>query len=366
VLACLFRFPFAESEERTGLSRFLFEGRRLDVVLPALLLVYVIVAGTAAKAMSGLWDGWAVLLVAVVPTILCFVFSPRPVRFALGMAVLLAAAQSGRMYRGEILDQERTFFGVHRVTRDPGNSVNILYHGSTVHGVQSLDPARAMVPLGYYHPSGPSGSVVQAMSARPDKRNIAMVGAGTGALAALAAPHQHVTLFEIDPAVIRIATDPRYFTYLENSPAEIETVIGDGRISLSRSTRLYDLIVLDAFSSGTIPLHLLTEEAFDLYLERLAPGGILLFHISNRHLALAPVLAAHARDRQMAAFEWIDVRDDEAVEQGIFGSQWIMLARDVSDVSWVPLGGWHPLAEAGLRRTWTDDFSDLLSVQKWN
>jgi protein-L-isoaspartate O-methyltransferase len=365
VLACLFRLPFgaAGGEGRQGI---LFQGRALDWALPAVLLLYVFAASTGTRAVEGLYDGITVTLVAVVPTVLCFLFSPRPLRFALGIAVLLGAAESGQMYRGEILLQERTFFGVHRVARNPGNSVNTLYHGSTVHGVQSLDPARATEPLGYYHPSGPSGSVVQAMSTQPDKRNVALVGAGTGALAVLAGAHQHVSLYEIDPEVVWIATESGFFTYLANTRATWETVVGDGRLSLSRSSTVYDLIVLDAFSSGTIPLHLLTREAFDLYMDRLAPGGILLFHISNRHLALAPVLAAHARDRGLAAFEWIDVRDDDDLERGIFGSQWVMLTRDARDLAYVPRGGWHPLAAEPNRRTWTDDFSDLLSVQKWN
>lgn len=366
VLACLFRLPFTGSGNVTGPSRFIFGGRVLDVALPAVLLLYLLAASAGTRAAENLPDGYTVLLVAVVPTILCFVFSPRPLRFALGMAVLLGAAESGQMYRGDILLQERTFFGVHRISRDPGNSVNILYHGSTVHGVQSLDPARAREPLGYYHPSGPSGSLVQAMATQADKHNIALVGAGTGALAVLAAPHQHVTLFEIDPAVVRIATESEYFTYLANTRASYETVVGDGRISLAQTDTRFDLIVLDAFSSGTIPLHLLTEEAFDLYMDRLAEGGILLFHISNRHLALAPVLGAHARDRGLASYEWVDVREDDAVEQGIFGSHWVLLTRDPQDLAYIPQAGWRPLAHPGDTRTWTDDFSDLLSVQKWN
>jgi protein-L-isoaspartate O-methyltransferase len=366
VLACLFRLPFAGSSERAGRLRFLFQGRGLDWALPGLLLVYIMAASAGTRAIENMPDGLTVVFVAVVPTLACFVFSPRPLRFALGMAVLLGAAESGQMYRGEILLQERTFFGVHRVSRDPDNTVNILYHGSTVHGVQSLDPARAREPLGYYHPTGPSGSLVQAMATQPDKTDIALVGAGTGALAVLAAPHQHVTLYEIDPAVVHIATESGFFTYLANTRASYETVVGDGRISLAQTERRFDLIVLDAFSSGTIPLHLLTREAFDLYMDKLKDRGILLFHISNRHLALGPILAAHARDRRLVAYEWIDVRDDDAVEQGIFGSQWVLLTRDPQDLAYIARAGWQPLAEAGDRRTWTDDFSDLLSVQKWN
>ncbi|MDH3206906.1 MAG: fused MFS/spermidine synthase [Gemmatimonadota bacterium] len=366
VLACLLRIPFAPPGELKGPSRFLFKGRALDVVLPALLLLYVVLASAGTRAIEDMPDGITVVLVAVVPTIIAFVFSPRPLRFALGMAVLLGAAESGQMYRGQILHQERTFFGVHRVSRDPDNTVNILYHGSTVHGVQSLDPSRAREPLGYYHPSGPSGSLVQAIATQPDKTDIALVGAGTGALAVLAAPHQHVTLYEIDPAVVRLASESGFFTYLANTEASYDIVVGDGRLALSESSTRFDLIVLDAFSSGTIPLHLLTEEAFDLYLDRLKDGGILLFHISNRHLELAPVLAAHARDRNLASYEWVDVRDDEAVERGIFGSHWVLLTRDPQDLAFVAQAGWRSLAHPGDTRTWTDDFSDLLSVQRWN
>jgi hypothetical protein len=143
-------------------------------------------------------------------------------------------------------------------------------------------------------------------------------------------------------------------------------VIGDGRIELERATTRFDLIVLDAFSSGTIPIHLLTQEAFELYLERLTPGGALLFHISNRHLELAPVLGAHARDFGLVALEWIDVRDDDDVERGIFGSHWVLIAPPHEGLAYIPQAGWRPLAIPRDTRAWTDDFSDLLSVHRWN
>jgi hypothetical protein len=364
-LACLFRLPLAGPSTLSRLGRVLHTGRRLDVALPALLALYIAGAVSVARALETFSAGAMVTLVAVIPSILVFTFSPRPLRFALGLAVLLAAAESGQLYRGALLYADRTFFGVHRVVRDPENTVTVLYHGSTVHGVESMDPGRAGEPLAYYHRSGPAGSLVSAFAARPDKRHLALVGAGTGALAALAGPHQRVTLYEIDPRVVWIAEESGFFTFLARSRAQHETVIGDGRIMLARSTDGYDLVVLDAFSSGTIPLHLLTREAFELYLDRLAPGGALLFHISNRHLELAPVLAAHARDLGLSAWEWIDARSDEDVERGIFGSHWVLMAPSQASLGWVPLGGWRPLALPEATRAWTDDFSDLLSVQRW-
>jgi protein-L-isoaspartate O-methyltransferase len=365
-LACMFRIPFLAPGSDKGLARFLHHGKKLDLVLPAILALYLLTAVGAARAIGNFPDGAMVLLVAVLPTIVVFTFSPRPVRFALGLAVLLAAAESGQMYRGEILHTDRTFFGVHRVTRDPDNTVTVLYHGSTVHGVQSVDRARATEPLAYYHPTGPAGSVVSAFARRPEKRELALVGAGTGALAVLAGAHQRVTLYEIDPEVAWIADESGFFTYLDHARASHEWVIGDGRIELERATTRFDLIVLDAFSSGTIPIHLLTHEAFELYLERLTPGGALLFHISNRHLELAPVLGAHARDFGLAALEWIDVRDDDDVERGIFGSHWVLIAPPHEGLAYIPQAGWRPLAIPRDTRAWTDDFSDLLSVQTWN
>ncbi len=365
-LACLLRLPISGDGKATGLGRFVYGGRALDVALPAALALYVVVVASSARAIDSVPDGVTMILVAVIPAIACFVFAPRPLRFALGLAVLLASAESGQMDRGDTLHAERTFFGVYRVSRDPGGRVNILYHGSTVHGAQSVDPALAREPLAYYHPTGPAGRVMLALAEQPEKRNIALVGTGTGALAVLAAPHQHVTLYEIDPAVVRIAEDSGYFTYLANTRASHETVVGDGRIALSQTSTRFDLIVLDAFSSGTVPVHLLTREAFRLYLDRLEPGGVLLFHISNRHLDLAPVLGAHARDLALLAFESVDVREDEDVERGIFGSHWVLIARTPGDLGYIPFVGWTPLLTPPQTRAWTDDFSNLLSVQRWN
>ncbi|HSH75422.1 MAG TPA: fused MFS/spermidine synthase [Longimicrobiales bacterium] len=365
-LSCLFRVPFGSPRGKAAMSRWLFEGKTFDLVLPALLALYMVSVVGVARSIGEIPDGIMVLLVVVLPTIVVFTFSPRPVRFALGLSVLLAAAQSGQMYRGSVLHTDRTFFGVHRVTRDPGNTVTVLYHGSTVHGVQSVDPARAAEPLGYYHPTGPAGSLTRAFAEQPEKRSMAIVGAGTGALTVLAGAHQHVTLYEIDPEVVWLAEESGLFTYLENASATHETVIADGRIALQQTTRRFDLIVLDAFSSGMIPTHLLTREAFDLYLERLTSGGALLFHISNRHLALERVLGSHARDLGLAAWEWLDVRSDEDIERGIFGSHWVLLGPTQESLGYVPLAGWRPLPLPPETRAWTDDFSDLLSVQRWN
>ena len=172
-----------------------------------------------------------------------------------------------------------------------------------------------------------------------------------------------MVLYEIDPTVIEIAEDPRYFSFLKEARASYETVIADGRIALEETDRQFDLIVLDAFTGGSIPVHLMTREAVQLYLERLRPRGALLFHVSNRHLALAPVLAGHARDLGLYAYERVDARAD--MEEGIFGSHWVILVRSPEDLAGIPDQGWGQLRAGPDAPSWTDDFSNLLTVQRW-
>jgi hypothetical protein len=372
VLACLFRLPMSAGGGRdpAGATRYLYRGRSLDFAAPALLAAYMVLGELGLDAISSIPDGVYVILLVVLPTLACFLFSPRPLRFAIGAAVLLTFAQAGLAYRGDVLLTERTFFGVYRVSSDPANTVNIFYHGPTAHGVQSRDPALAGEPLAYYHRTGPAGGIVSAVAMREDKRHIALVGAGTGALTALAGPHQHVTLYEIDPVVMEIAEDPRFFTFLRDARASHEAVVGDGRIELQRTTERYDLMVLDAFTSGSIPIHLLTREAVELYLERLRPGGFLLFHISNRHLNLAPVLARHAADLGLVAYQNADARGagstGPGLEQHVFASHWVVLARSAGDLAYIPDAGWSALSASLDAPLWTDDFSNLLSVLRWD
>jgi len=358
-LAALLRIPMRRGTVRAPSGR----TRILDFVVPAALAVYLLLGDRFIAPIEAMPDGVVVLLLALVPTIFVFTLSPRPLRFALALSMLFVFAQSGRMYRGDVLHQERTFFGVYRVTSDPDGTFNMLYHGATAHGIQSLDPERSGEPLAYYHRSGPAGGIVAALAQRNDKRDIALVGAGTGALTALAAPHQRVTLYEIDPAVIEIAEDPRFFTFLKDAQASYETVIGDGRIELAESDRRFDLIVLDAFTAGSIPVHLMTREAVQLYFDRLRPGGALLFHVSNRHLALAPVLAGHVRDLSLVGYENVDARVD--IEDGVLGSHWVILVREVADLAGIPDTGWRELRVPSDAPSWTDDFSNLLTVQRW-
>src|SRR5262249_21441939 len=214
-----------------------------------------------------------------------------------------------------------------------------------------------------YHPSGPIGQVFRAAGARFE--NVAVLGLGTGALACYAERRDDWTFYEIDPLVERIARDPRYFTYLQNSRGTLKVVLGDGRLSLQQAApAAYDLIVLDAFSSDAIPVHLLTKEALQLYLSRLRSGGLIAVHISNRYLDLEPALAALAREAGLSGIVKADNRFSDADAMlGRLKSTWMIMARTGEPLM-------HLSSEPGWRRPttmsriapWTDDYSNIIQA----
>jgi hypothetical protein len=276
------------------------------------------------------------------------------------VAAILLASTAYRGAEGRVVRAERSFFGVHRVALDPSGRYHALFHGTTLHGMQSLEAVRRREPLTYFHPSGPLGQLFGAL--RP-ARAVGVVGLGAGSLACYARPGQAWTFYEIDPVVLRLARDIRYFTFLADCLPDTPVVLGDARLSLAREAGpRYDLLVLDAYSSDAPPLHLLTREAFGVYLDRLAPGGLLVFNVSNRHFDLEPVVGTQARALGLAGL----VRDDAEVEPAAWDlgkrpSQWVVLARDPARLAALARDGrWAPPRVAADARPWTDDFASLL------
>jgi spermidine synthase len=258
---------------------------------------------------------------------------------------------------GEVLHSERTFYGVHRITSDRANGRQRLFHGSTLHGEQSLDPRVRHEPLTYYHRTGPIGQMLGRLSEQLE--HVGVIGLGAGSLAAYAVPGQQWTFFEIDPAVARIAANPRWFTYLSGCGTACTVVLGDARLSLAARDETYDLIVLDAFSSDAIPAHLLTREALALYLGRLSNLGVIAFHISNRHLDLRPAVASLTAERGLATRVQLHRPSNQSEAKT---SLWIVAARSADALG--PLAGdprWEQLTTRS-RRVWSDDYSDILSV----
>jgi hypothetical protein len=310
------------------------------------------------------WLGPAVGLLLLA----CLAFARRPLRFALGLAALLLAATVYRGQEGQLLYAERSFFGVSRITRDPTGQYHLLMHGTTLHGMQALEPARRREPLTYFHPSGPLGQFFAAVDGVGPRRSVAVVGLGAGSLACYGTAEQRWTFYEIDPTVLRIAADARFFTFLRDCPPRRFVRLGDARLRLAQAPdAAYDLIILDAYSSDAPPLHLITLDAVRLYLAKLAPGGVLLFNVSNRHLVLEPVLGAIARAAGLAARTRDDPRvSDVERRQGKIESQWVVMARREEDLGALRTDPrWTVPAVPPGTAPWTDNFASLLAAFRW-
>jgi spermidine synthase len=207
--------------------------------------------------------------------------------------------------------------------------------------------------------------VFAALKERLAGARIAVTGLGAGAIACYAEPGQDWTFYEIDPAVVAIARDPRYFTLLRDCAPDARVVLGDARLTLAEAPDAhYRLIILDAFSSDSVPVHLINREAVRLYLAKLEAGGVLVFNITNRYLDLVPVLAALATDAELVGY----VRGDAAVEpeRHRYSSGWVIVGRSTADIASLAADPrWVALAAVRNGRPWTDDFSNVVGAFRW-
>jgi hypothetical protein len=363
ILLCLLR-PHVLSDDKARL------GRWLDVCLPLALGGAVAAALLLGLPATGLKPVPFTITLVCLPMLLgCYAFKDRPLRFALGLgALLLTAGLSSRLYN-RVLHQERTFFGVLRVIHDPEGNFHQLAHGSIVHGQQSLDPSRRREPLTYYHRTGPIGQIFEVFQGRPSIQQVGVIGLGAGSLACYAQPGADWTFFEIDPAVEKIARDPRFFTFLNDCRAsKLDVVLGDARLRLKEAPEhCYGLIVLDAFTSDSIPIHLLTREAMRLYVDKLADGGLLAFHISNVYLDLRPILGKLARDANLVCLIRHDAEISvEEARSGKTASLWAVMARREEDLGNLVMDPrWQsPPSDVG-GALWTDDFSNIATILSW-
>jgi hypothetical protein len=298
--------------------------------------------------------------------LLCYglVFLKKPLLFGFGVASLLMTLVVSNEFTQNTVYRERSFFGVLTVSRDSDGKFMQLSHGTTIHGRQWLDADKRREPIAYYHREGPAGSVFAEFSEEDKKYHIAVTGLGVGTLAAYAGPAQEIDFYEIDPAVKRIATNPAYFSYLKDCRAKWEVILGDARLTMERARfHKYGIIILDAFSSDAIPVHLITKEAVNLYFSKLQQDGLLLVHISNKYVNLAPVLADLAYENGFACRINNDDDDDEA---GKYSSTWVLMARKEKDFGSLTRDrAWEKIERQKTVKAWTDDFSNLLSVFKW-
>lgn len=351
-------------------------GNKIDLrreLLPPLLVALCATAlcangGSFADTPLGML---AIILAAGLTIRVATTYRRSPYRFAMTVGALLFASTFATGVGGRVLGRTRSFFGVLTVTDVPSRHKHRLFHGSTVHSEQSTDPARRREPLAYHSREGPVGDLFRAFESDPrrSRGEIAIIGVGAGALTAYATESQHWTLYEIDPEVVRIARDPRYFTYLDDTKARaLDVIVGDGRFELARAREgQFSMIVFDAFSSHAIPMHLITREALAIACGKLADRGLIAFNISNRYIDLGQVLAVLAADAGLVLRVRVDALSTrEEVVADRLGSIWAVLARNENDLG--PLADdphWSTVHTNVRMQLWTDDHASFLDVLRF-
>lgn len=361
----------------------------MDVMIPTdfLLFLWVAFYATGKLYASGAIDpidAWfrahispdprAVFAVSSGPILVSLLFllvmlvayktSVRPVRFGLAMAALLVIvpltgfAPSSK-YMPNVIYAERNFFGVNRVIHAPESQAMVLMHGTTLHGMQALDEEHRLQPVSYY---GTLREVFEHLPREVSEKPVAVLGLGAGTLACLGKKSQPFDFYEIDPAVAAIAENKKFFTYLADCGPKYTITLGDGRLQLSKAKDgTYGIMVMDAFSSDAIPMHLVTREALKLYASKLADGGVLAFNISNRHLNLVPVMAALAEDTGLHALHRVNMQPKGRLARP---SNWVVMTRDAANFKALMKDDpeWKPLENKTRAEPWTDNYSNIFET----
>ena len=316
------------------------------------------------------YGGVVIVLLAV-----ALVFSSDPLRFA---ALIALTFMFIRVYDVEAIGRTsiRSFFGVHKILDTPGSEYRVLMHGTTIHGAQKIRDAEGNPisgrpePITYYTANSGIGQAIKA--AREQKGGpirIAAVGLGTGSIACLTEEGDALTFYEIDQSVVRIAREDNYFTFVASCAPDAQIRLGDARFTLADvPDGQYDVIVVDAFSSDAIPIHLMTQEAMAIYLKKAAPNGLVVLHVSNRHLELSSVVAGIADAN--GAITRVHVggagdNDEQEYSDSTYRYSTNVAVVGRSDEAFGPLAtreSWEVKEPDPTQRVWTDDYSNLIGA----
>ncbi|MDZ4761215.1 MAG: fused MFS/spermidine synthase [Alphaproteobacteria bacterium] len=330
-------------------------GRTTRILLAASGLALVAAVGLRAAGVS---PPAAAQLALLAPSFAALISARRGL---LGAAFALACAIGTGWSIAPVSPvwSDRSFFGVVRIVDLPESGVRALMHGTTIHGAQSLSGDR-LRPRAYYAPETPIG---QALTMFSDADRVGVVGLGLGGSACYSRPGQTWTFFEIDPLIVKVATDAARFTFMSQCQPDAAIITGDARIKLAAMTPdAFDLLLLDAFSSDSVPTHLLTVEAMQLYLQRLGDRGVLVFHISNRHLALKQVVARIASAAGARTAYQIFRPDEAAQSLGVTASEVVIVSRNPDALARAKASGFWTDLEADGGRPWTDDYSNIIGA----
>ena len=348
----------------------LTKGDLLELALFAIFVVFCIfivlyraridVSRFQIENLSG-GNNLAIVVAQSVFLALLALFHRRIAQFAIGFALLIlsyAIVLPRQFEDGDRVSVTRNFFGVKKVLYEADINMRKLVHGDTMHGRESLDAELAGQPLSYYHRTGPVGEVMQLLDHRSAQR-VAVVGLGAGSIAAYGGPNRHISFLDVDPQVVDIAR--RYFTFLQRCGDACDVAVGDGRLLLqAREQGEFDLIVVDAFYSDSIPAHLVSREAVRVYVAKLKPNGFLMFHVSNRYLDVEKLAASVLTAEGLLPFARHDLDEEPP---GKSGSHYVIAVRNVQDLDGIPNSeAWIRVDQPSGVQPWTDEFSNMLSI----
>ncbi|MBR0716767.1 spermidine synthase [Bradyrhizobium liaoningense] len=340
-----------------------------------LLLIVLVIALIAPSYSTGevaTWFEdhrvWVASAVGMLAALLALVLNAN--RWKIFATVVLALALT-RIYPADDgrVETIRSFFGVHKIVVTPGGYFHVLMHGTTIHGAERFKnndgtPVEGRPePITYYHRDGGIGQAVTAIRERKGgSLKVAVIGVGAGTLSCASEPGESWKFFEIDQSMVDTARDPKYFRFINSCAPDIKPVIGDARLTFAKEPDgAYDLIIVDAYSSDAIPIHLATEEAMKIYKDKLAPHGAVVMHVSNRHLDLETVVVGIADANDLKS--WVFNEDSGRDADYIFSTDVVISAREEADIGKLAASKqWEETEFDDKQRVWTDDYSNIVGA----
>jgi hypothetical protein len=311
---------------------------------------------------------WVIGAVGVLSALLALGLNANRWKIFATVAVALVLIRAYPSDEGRVVTV-RSFFGVHKIVVTPHGQYHVLMHGTTIHGAEKFQnndgtPITGRPePITYYHKDGGIGQAIAAVRARKGSPlRVAVIGLGSGTLTCASEPGETWKFFEIDQSMVDTARDPKYFAYIQNCAPDLKPVIGDARLTFAREPDgIYDMIIVDAYSSDAIPIHLATEEAMAIYKDKLAPQGAVVMHVSNRHLELSSVVVGIADANDLKS--WVYSEDSGRDGEYIFSTSVVVCAREEDDIGKLASSEQWALTEADEnQRVWTDDYSNVLGA----